>query len=136
MRVFNAHPRRSVDARSIKSLTRRVLGGEKRKARELNIVFVSDRDIRKLNRRYLSHDANTDVISFRLDEAERIEGEVYVSLDQAARQAKVYGVRVKDEIRRLVIHGILHLVGYRDDTMKKKEQMHSLEDKYLKWENR
>lgn len=134
--VINAHPKRVIHKNPIEQLVHRVLEGERKKVRELNIVFVDDREITRLNRKFLNHYYTTDVISFRLDNDEVLDGEVYVNLNQAYRQAREYNVAVRDEVKRLVIHGVLHLVGYNDCTKVKKEIMHSLENKYLKWKNR
>lgn len=133
--VVNAHHRKTFQKKTIECLARNVLSGEGRVAKELKIVFVNDKEIKRLNREFLSHDYITDVISFRLDKDKKIEGEVYINLDQATRQAREYGVDANEEVRRLVVHGILHLVGYKDTTVKKKQVMHTLEDKYLRWKN-
>lgn len=110
--------------------------GEQALLSELNVVFVNDREIKRLNKKYLSHDYVTDVLSFRLDNSALIEGEVYVNLDQADRQAREFRIRPPSEVGRLVAHGILHIIGYEDDTPGKRRVMQALEDKYLKWKNR
>ncbi len=109
---------------------RRVVAGERKKA-AVSIVFTDDRFIKNMNKRYLKHDRTTDVIAFPLSEGRGTEGEVYVNLDQARRQAREYGVTFRDEVRRLVIHGTLHLLGYRDSTPAMKKKMRRLEDRYL-----
>lgn len=97
----------------------------------VNIVFVGDRQIRSLNRRFLGRDRPTDVISFnsadlRLSGEPRLLGEVYVSRDRARVQAKEYDVAYPSELRRLVLHGLLHLLGLDHDEM---EQLYG---RYLK----
>ena len=82
----------------------------------VNVIFVNDRQIHELNRRFLKRDRPTDVISFNCDEPHvpgepRLLGEVYVSRDRARAQAREYGVTYASELRRLVLHGLLHLVG-------------------------
>jgi probable rRNA maturation factor len=82
----------------------------------VNIVFVGDRQIQELNRRFLKRDRPTDVISFnsvqpRLRGEPCLLGEVYVSRDRARAQARQYGVTYASELRRLVLHGLLHLLG-------------------------
>jgi rRNA maturation RNase YbeY len=89
-----------------------------------------------LNRKYLKHRTPTDVLSFslsgqRLRDGEKLEGEVYVNLDQARRQAGLFHESIRNEVARLVIHGILHLVGYDDASMRQKKAMTRLEDAYL-----
>lgn len=119
----------------VERLVSKIARTEKVGVRELSIVFINDRRIRTLNRKYLSHDAVTDVISFSLQEGGALEGEVYVNLDQATRQAAAYGVSASDEVHRLVAHGILHLIGYDDKTKREQQLIHSREDAYLQWIN-
>lgn len=97
---------------------------------DVSVVFIDARMCRKLNRTYLGHDYSTDVMTFPLGDRRMLEGEIYINLDQARRQAQEYGATVGQEIARLVIHGTLHLIGY-DDTrtsaarrMRKKEEEH------------
>lgn len=98
----------------------------------INIVYVNDREIIKLNKRYLKHNRTTDVISFLLEEHKNtIEGEIYISVDTAINQAKQYKVSLSNELKRLAVHGALHLMGYNDDTIAKKQIMHKLENKYI-----
>jgi len=110
---------------------RRVVAGEKRKDASVSIVFTDDRFMKNMNKRYLRHNRITDVISFPLESAGGIEGEVYVNLDQARRQARDYGVTFHAEVKRLVVHGTLHLMGYRDSTPSLKARMSRREDYYL-----
>jgi probable rRNA maturation factor len=95
----------------------------------INVVFVSNRYIQDLNRRYLGRDRPTDVLSFTLGPLRPHEpsllGEVYVSRDQARRQARAYGVAYRTELRRLVLHGLLHLCGLTH------RQMKPFESRYL-----
>ena len=85
-------------------------------AATVNVVFVNDRRIHELNRQFLKRDRPTNVISFNCDEPQlpgesRLLGEVYVSRDRARAQAREYGVSYASELRRLVLHGLLHLLG-------------------------
>jgi probable rRNA maturation factor len=80
---------------------------------EISLALLDDDGIRRLNREHLDHDYPTDVLSFSLwDEGEPVVGDVYVGYDQALRQAAAEGVPVLDELRRLAIHGTLHVLGY------------------------
>ncbi len=110
---------------------RRVVTGENKRV-SVSIVFTDDRFIKNMNKRYLKHDRVTDVISFPLGDEAGVNGEVYVNLDQAKRQAREYGVTFREEVRRLVIHGTLHLLGYRDSSASLKSKMRRREDFYLK----
>lgn len=129
--VFNEHEAAIGLQDETKCTAEYVLLNEKRNA-ELRIVFVDDDKIHNLNKRFLRHDKVTDVLSFPLEEQEGvIEGEIYVCIDQAERQAREYGVSIHQEISRLVIHGLLHLIGYDDTTPAKKSAMKEKEDSYL-----
>ncbi|HLA68780.1 MAG TPA: rRNA maturation RNase YbeY [Bacteroidota bacterium] len=110
---------------------RHVVAGEKRKNASVSIVFTDDRFIKNMNKRYLRHDRVTDVIAFPLPDGPGVDGEVFVNLDQARRQARDYGVTFQTEVKRLVIHGTLHLLGYRDSTSSQKARMRRREDHYL-----
>jgi rRNA maturation RNase YbeY len=99
-----------------RSLCRRVARDFKPAASIVNLVFVSDREIHALNLRFLHRDRPTNVISFDCDEPllpgePRLLGEVYISRDRARAQAREYGVSYASELRRLVLHGLLHLLG-------------------------
>ena len=97
----------------------------------LAIVFTHSRSIRKMNREFLKHDYVTDVIAFPLGEDGGVEGEIYINLDAARKQAREYAVTYTQESRRLLIHGALHLLGYDDTTLRRKKKMNEREDMYL-----
>jgi probable rRNA maturation factor len=98
---------------------------------EVSVVFTDDRLSRRINRRYLAHDRPTDVISFPLGTDEFIEGELYVNIDKAARQARTWKVSTRNELVRLVVHGTLHLTGYDDRTARAAKRMKTVEDAYV-----
>jgi len=98
---------------------------------EIRIVFVDEKELLRLNRDFLGHDYDTDVITFPL-ESDPLEAEIYISVEMARRQAGEEGVSFYDEARRLAIHGTLHLVGYDDGTTEEREQMRRLEDRFLR----
>lgn len=131
--VFNTHPRYRIPSNPVCLLARRVLRAEGEANATIGVVFTDNPTMTSLNRKYLNHRTTTDVISFPLtDEGSgTLEGEVYVNLDQARRQASYYGVTIKAEVGRLVVHGVLHLVGYEDNTAKQKVRMRELENSYL-----
>jgi len=102
------------------------------RAGDIQVSFISDRRMRTLNRRFLSHDYNTDVITFDLSEGSgTIDGEIYISYERARIQAREFGVSFENEILRLVVHGLLHLLGHNDKTPKQRKQMLQLGDHYL-----
>jgi probable rRNA maturation factor len=86
----------------------------------------------KLHREYSGVRGTTDVLTFELSEPkDELEGEIYICLDQARRQATEYKVNMTEEIARLAVHGILHLAGYDDRTKSGRSQMKKLEDRML-----
>jgi rRNA maturation RNase YbeY len=87
--------------------------------------------MRQINKRFLNHDDVTDVIAFPLEDGMGMDGEIYVNLDRAKSQAQEYRVSQLEETRRLLIHGVLHLLGYDDGTKKDRERMRKKEDVYL-----
>jgi len=108
----------------------KTLKREKVKTARVDVVLVDDKEMKKLNRRFLNHNTTTDVITFPL-EKDPLYGEIYISLDTARRQAVEYGVGVINELSRLAVHGTLHLVGYDDSTEEEAQTMHRLEDRYI-----
>ncbi|MEK6757211.1 MAG: rRNA maturation RNase YbeY [Bacteroidota bacterium] len=97
----------------------------------VSVVFVGSPFIRQINQRFLKHDYVTDVIAFPLRDGVGVDGEVYVNLDRAKSQARDYGVSFYHEARRLLVHGTLHLLGYRDDTPRTRTRMRKREDSIL-----
>ena len=129
--VSNAHPSRRVAAPPVRHLVRTVMRGEGRRRGAVSVVFTGDLLSRRMNRRFLAHDRPTDVLSFPLDEGTNPEGELYVNLDKAVRQARAWGVTAENELARLVIHGVLHLLGYDDRRATAARLMKEREDRYV-----
>ena len=99
----------------------------------INIIISDDEFLRKLKKDFFDVDAYTDVISFNLeDEGKNIDGEIYISWDRINDNADKYKETVNSELKRIIIHGILHLLGYDDQTKQEKLMMTELENKYLK----
>jgi rRNA maturation RNase YbeY len=128
--VINAHPSTRLKRAGIIDAVRRVFTGEDVGEAVASVILVSDAELHQMNRTFLGHDYQTDVITFRLED-EPLEGEIYISVDRAREQAKEYGVGLYDEIYRLAAHGALHLAGYDDATPAEREAMRRLEDHYL-----
>lgn len=102
-----------VDAERVEAAVRHVLRAEGVEAAEISVALVSDAEIAALNEQYLSHEGPTDVISFHLhDSGEPPLGDVYVGVEQAARQAAGFGAGADEEVLRLAVHGTLHVLGY------------------------
>ena len=97
----------------------------------LNFIFISNEHLRRINREYLQHNHFTDVISFDYSEKRVISGDIFISVDQVRENAKSYGVEFEEELRRVMIHGTLHLMGFEDREQKEREEMRKLEDEAL-----
>ncbi|HMN25323.1 MAG TPA: rRNA maturation RNase YbeY [Ignavibacteriaceae bacterium] len=98
----------------------------------LEINFISAKSILDINKTYLNHDYTTDIITFNYSEiVNELDGEIFISIDDALSNSKKFNVSVSDELVRLVIHGILHLLGYDDIAHSDKKIMKRMENKLL-----
>ncbi|MCD6366202.1 MAG: rRNA maturation RNase YbeY [Bacteroidales bacterium] len=97
----------------------------------INFIFVSDDYLLKMNRQYLNHDYFTDVISFDYCEEKTVSGDIFMSVDRIRDNASDLELDFTDEVFRVMIHGILHLMGYHDKTGEEKKQMRAKEDEAL-----
>ncbi|HWP82656.1 MAG TPA: rRNA maturation RNase YbeY [Bacteroidota bacterium] len=131
IRISIQHPRLSFPRRETFRVLRRVLRLESLNGLNISVVFVNHRFMRTMNKRFLGHDYSTDVIAFPLDDLFGDDAEIYVNLDRAKSQARQYGVSMREEVRRLLIHGVLHLAGYHDKTTKEQTMMTLREDALL-----
>jgi probable rRNA maturation factor len=97
----------------------------------LSFVLMGDREIRRINKKFLGHDYATDVITFPMEE-DAIDAEICISVETARRQAAEYRVTVGEELARLAVHGVLHLVGHDDTDEAGRSAMHAREDACLR----
>jgi len=98
---------------------------------DLTYVFCTDDELRDINKRFLQHDYYTDVITFDYTQDKMASGDVFISIDRVNENAQTLGYQFVDELHRVLVHGLLHLMGYKDDTVASKNEMRSLEDLYL-----
>lgn len=98
-----------------------------------SIIFCSDEELLRMNRHFLNHDYYTDIITFDLAEASdhAIVGEAYISIDRVRENAKDLGLSAKDELHRVMVHGLLHLLGYSDKTIEDQKVMRGKETECL-----
>lgn len=109
-----------------------MLKRENRKLISLSIVFCTDKYLLEINRQYLGHDFYTDIVTFNLaEDIEFIEGEVYISIDRIRENALINLVTTKHELHRVLLHGILHLCGYKDKLKSEKDTMTRMENHML-----
>jgi probable rRNA maturation factor len=105
---------------------------ESHKIQKLNFIFCSDKDLLEINRNYLKHDTLTDIITFGLSgKNEPIEGEIYISLKRVHENARKFGELKSRELKRVMVHGLLHLIGYKDKTKIDALTMRKKEDTYI-----
>lgn len=97
---------------------------------DLNFIFCSDEYLHGINVEYLQHDDYTDVITFPYSE-DMVEGDIFISVERTSENAQQYGVSAENELHRVMIHGVLHLLGYGDKTPEEKRQMTEKENFYL-----
>ena len=118
--------------KKIRVLIKQLCLSEKKDLSFLNLIFCSDEYLLEINKKHLNHDYFTDVITFDFSEDnKKIEGDVYISVDRVADNAIKHKQEKDSELIRTIIHGTLHLFGYKDKTKKEKEIMTSKENKYL-----
>ena len=112
-----------------------VAGSEIRTIGDINIIFCSDNYILDVNMRYIQHDYFTDIITFDYCEGNKLSGDLFISIDSVRENAREYGAGFDEELHRVIVHGILHLIGYDDHTPAEERQIHEKEDYYLKLRN-
>jgi len=101
--------------------------------RSLEINFIDSETIKEINKNFLSHDYSTDIITFNYSDSQNIiDGEIFISVDDAKENAKKFKVKFQEEIGRLVAHGILHLIGFDDTTTDQRKKMKNQENQLLK----
>src|SRR5687768_3639532 len=118
--------------RKTKSWIKDVIRTENRQLGELNYIFCSDAFLTNVNLQYLHHNTLTDIITFDTSEdLHLIEGEIYISIERVNENAKKFKAPFDQELHRVMVHGVLHLVGYSDKAAQQKKIMRKKEDAYL-----
>ena len=97
----------------------------------INVIFTSDSYLYGLNVKHLDHDTYTDIITFDYTSDNEISGDIFISIDRVKENAKELMIPINNELHRVIIHGVLHLIGYKDKTPQQKKIMTAKEDYYL-----
>ena len=110
---------------------RRVAAGYSFSVGDITYIFCDDARILEVNKQFLHHDYYTDIITFDYTEGKRISGDLFISVDTVRSNAQLFGTSFDQELRRVMIHGILHLCGINDKGPGEREQMEKAEDAAL-----
>lgn len=112
-----------------------VIRAEDKVPGDINIIFCSDDYILDVNKKFLSHDYYTDIITFDYCQADIVSGDLFISIDSVRDNAKHFNVEFDEELHRVIVHGVLHLIGYDDHCDEDIVQMRSKENHYLQLRN-
>ena len=108
-----------------------VISSEGFKEGTINYIFCDDNYLHKLNVEFLNHDTLTDIISFDYSVGKELHGDIFISIDRVKENAQDFNVDFKDELNRVIVHGVLHYCGYRDKSDVESEEMRAKENHYL-----
>lgn len=112
-----------------------LIENEKKVMGDISVIFCSDAYLLKINEEYLNHNYYTDIITFDYCENSLISGDLFISLERIADNAEKFNTSFRKELYRVIFHGLLHLVGYKDKTPDEKTEMTAKENFYLKGMN-
>lgn len=114
------------------SWLKKVAASESKSIGEISLIFCTDDYLIDINRKFLNHDTYTDIISFDNTLGNELAGDVFISVDRVKENAEVFKVDFAEELRRVMVHGLLHFCGYKDKTDDQKSVMRQKEDEKLK----
>ena len=121
-----------IDQKSVKRIVKLICDELKLGVNSLEFNFSTSETMVEVNKKYLKHNFGTDIITFDYsDEKNNLDGEIFISLHDAVENSKMYQVSADNELLRLIVHGILHLIGYDDTTVTKRKKMKSVEDELV-----
>lgn len=124
-------PYRLLHQQKVKIWIAQIIQSHSKKLGTINYIFCSDEFLLEKNRTYLNHDYYTDIITFDDVEGDLVSGDVFISIERVKYNAQDIKVTVEEELHRVLIHGVLHLLSYKDKSPSDKAQMRSAEDKSL-----
>ena len=109
-----------------------MISTEGKKTGEISFIFCDDDYLLDINQRYLDHDTYTDIISFDASVGNILNGDIFISTQRVAENAGLYEVQFQEELKRVIIHGVLHLCGYKDKTPAEEQEMRQKEEEKMK----
>lgn len=120
------------DSRAVKNWIKQVLNDHKVKQFDINYIFCSDEYILKINRDFLQHDFYTDIITFdNTEPPKQLASDIFISIERVTENAQKMHTTIDEELHRVLVHGILHLLGFKDKTAKEKQIMRNKENESL-----
>jgi probable rRNA maturation factor len=121
----------AIDKKKVADWIRSVAKKYGKRTGEIAYLFCNDEQILTVNQQFLGHDYYTDIITFDYSEEDYLSGDIFVSIDTVRSNAELYSVSFQEELYRVVIHGILHLCGIKDESEQEKEEMREAENRAL-----
>lgn len=121
------------DKKGIVTLIRKIINEHEKTVGIINIILTSDKILSNLNKKYLNSEYLTDIITFDYSSEKSISGDLYISIERVKDNAAKYKIIIGNELKRVIIHGVLHLVGYKDKKILERKQMRIMEDRYLNY---
>ncbi len=122
--IIKNHSENFINTQNLKVYCKEVLNYKGYKSYSISLIFTNEEELKKMKNQYFQQDLYTDVIAFNLnDKGEDLEGELYLSIKIIEHNAKLYNASLENELKRVVAHGLLHLIGYKDDNDSSKKEM-------------
>ena len=109
----------------------KVIRSEDKELDTLSYIFYNDEQLRAINNKYLDHDEYTDIVTFSYNTTESIAGDIFISVERVKENALKYNASLEEEIRRVMVHGVLHLMGYDDKTKEDSDLMRRKEEEKI-----
>ncbi|MEG9327466.1 rRNA maturation RNase YbeY [Salinimicrobium catena] len=110
---------------------KKVLSSEDKKLGEISFIFCDDEYLLEINQKYLDHDTYTDIISFDNSVGDILGGDIFISTQRVEENAGKFSVEFSEELKRVMVHGVLHFCGYKDKTAEEKKLMRSKEEEKM-----